>query len=200
MDLTLNNVFALLAALLVTWCYIPYAKDIMRGKAKPARSARLMLILLIIIALLQQISMDVGWILAVTVGETIGSLAILVMALKRGVGGFSRTDVICYILLIADLCWWLATRDALLALHLTIIADTIAFYPTLIKTWHNPTSETPLFYIVGTIAPLMNILAVGNYSYQIIVFPLYLAAINGLEVFLIYIRPKTACNDVILAE
>ena len=179
--------------------YIPYAKDIAKGRAVPARSARIMLTALIVIALLQQAGLGAGWAMAVTAGETVGSLAILVLALYKGAGGFNRTDVLCYVMLVIDVWWWLATKDALLALHLTMVADTIAFYPTVIKTWHNPKSETPLFFIAGTIAPILNMVAVGSYSYQTIVFPLYLAIANGIEVVLIYIRPS-ADNDVILTK
>lgn len=127
--------------------YIPYAVDIIKGRAVPARSARLMLTALIILALFQQVGLNAGWILAVTAGEVAGSVAILVLALYKGIGGFSRADIICYLLLLIDMIWWLATKDTLLALHLTIIADTIAFYPTLIKTWRFPSSETPLFIL-----------------------------------------------------
>ncbi len=80
-----------------------------------------------------------------------------------------------------------------------MLADTIAFYPTLVKTWNDPRSETPLFFIVGAIAPLLSLVAVGQYSYAVIVFPLYLSLVNGIEVILIYTR-RSGANDVILTK
>lgn len=168
---------------------IPYMRDIVQGRAKPARAARLMLLALTVLALLQQHSLGSGYTLAVTIAETLSSVVLLGLALKHGVGGMSRADMICYGLLGIDLAVWLISKNALLALHLTIIADTIAFWPTLSKTWHFPNSETPLFFWGGVIAPLLSIAAGGSVAYSVIVFPAYLSVANLVEIGLIYRRP-----------
>lgn len=182
----MREILGVTSALVVFTAYIPYAVDIIRGKVVPARSARIMLTLLLIVTLFQQQSLGSGWAMAVTVGETIGALGILVLSLKRGIGGLTRLDIICYALLAVSVGLWLKTDNALLAIHITIIADTVAFLPTMVKTWHFPKSETPLFFTIGATMPLLSILAEGNYTYAVMLFPLYLAAINSLEVALIY--------------
>lgn len=113
-------------------------------------------------------------------------MAILALSLSRGVGGLRGLDVTCYGLLLLDVIFWLTTKNTLLALHLTVLADLIAMFPTLAKTWHDPKSETPLFFIIGSIGPLVGVVAAGQLNYAIILFPLYLALINTLEVALIY--------------
>ncbi len=183
-----NAIFSTIAGLVLLLSYIPYGVDIAKKRVRPARSTRLMFVFLLLIALLQQHSLGSGWVLAITVGELIGSLSILGLAMKHGVGGFTRLDVTCYILLFSSLVLWAASGNVLLALHLTIVVDVIAFTPTLVKTWHAPKSETPLFFAVGAIAPLLGVVALESYSYSIIAFPLYLALVNGLEVGLIYKR------------
>ncbi len=188
---------SVLAAVLVCGAYIPYAIDIIRGRVIPSRSARLMLTLLIVIALFQQWGLKAGWTMAVTAGETIGSLAILALAFRKGIGGLKRLDQICYVLLIIDLFLWLTSKQTLLALHLTILADTIAVYPTLVKTWRQPSTETPLFYIAGIVAPLLSILAEGRYTYTVVLFPLYLALINTLVLILIYKRPAGLSGGIL---
>lgn len=183
-DFTILTSTAVGVILLAT--YIPYGIDIFKGKVKPARSARLMFVILLSVALLQQHSLGSGWVLAITIGELIGSMAIFGLAMKYGVGGLGRLDVACYVLLFASLVLWTVSDNALLALHLTILVDLIAFMPTLVKTWHAPKSETSLFFAVGAAAPLLGVAASGSYGYSIIAFPLYLAFVNGLEVGLIY--------------
>lgn len=194
-----GKIFSVLSAVLITWCYIPYARDIIKGKVKPARSARIMFAALTTLALLQQHSLGSGWTVAVTLGEVVGSLAILILALQKGVGGLRQLDIVCYVLLILSVGVWLTTKNAFLALHLTVLADFIAMYPTLHKTWYHPETETALFFAVGVIAPLMSIVAGGQYAYAIILFPLYLAVINSIEVGLIY-RKQPAANGDILAK
>ncbi len=184
----MKELLSIVAGVIVASAFIPYAIDIARGKVKPARSARIMFAVLMIIALFQQRELGAWWLLAVTVGDGIGAIAILVLSLKKGVGGLKRLDMICYGLLVIDVFVWLTTQNVLLALHLTVLADLIAFTPTLVKTWKHPQSETALFFILGAVGPLLNIIAVGEYGYAVLLFPFYLALANGIEVLLIYRR------------
>lgn len=172
--------------IIVFGAYIPYLFDVLKGKAQPSRSTRLMFATLMIIAISQQWNLGSRGTLAVTIGEAAGSFIILLTSFVHGVDGLKRLDVVCYGLLIVDVFFWLTTSDTTLALHLTVLADFIAFTPTLVKTWKQPKSETPLFYAAGVIAPLMSVLAGHNYAYGVILFPVYLAIANALEVGLIY--------------
>lgn len=185
----MREIFSIIAGLIALGGYVPYAIDIMKGRAKPARSARFMFAFLLIVTILQQGAVHSGWLVMFTAGELIGSVAILLLAFRRGVGGLSRLDKACYVLLIADIILWIITRNPLLALHLSVAADVIAFMPTLVKTWREPESETPIFFMTGVIAPTLNIIAVQHYSYATLLFPVYLAGVNLLEVLLI-IRPS----------
>jgi hypothetical protein len=182
----MRSIFAVLSILIAFGCYFPYMKDIAQGKAVPARSARIMFTVLMIIALLQQRHLGSGWALAVTIGEAAGSLAILSLAIKKGVGGLSRFDVGCYILLALSVIIWITTKNTFLALHLTVLADFIAFAPTLTKTWRWPQSETPFFFAAGVIAPLLSVVAQEGISYSVALFPLYLSLVNAVELVLIY--------------
>ena len=165
---------------------IPYMIDIVRGKARPSRSARIMLLFLIAVTLLQQKGLGTGGALSLTIAETVISIMLVGLALKYGVGGLSKSDKICYVLLAVDVAVWLATKNDLLALHLSIIADCVAFWPTLQKTWHDPKSETPLFFWSGVVSPLFAIGAEAHLSYQTLIFPIYILIANGMEVALIY--------------
>lgn len=180
----------LLAGAIALGGYVPYAFDIIKGRAQPARAARVMFLFLLIITVLQQNSVHSGSLIAFTIGELTGSVAILALAIKYGVGGLARLDLACYLLLIIDVVVWLVTGNALLALHLSVLADLIAFMPTLVKTWHKPKSETPIFFITGIIAPMLNIAATGRYSYAVLLFPVYLALINLAETLLIVVRGR----------
>jgi len=167
---------------------IPYMIDIVKGKARPARAARVMFFILLILTLLQQHSLGSGYAMAVTIGELVSSTMLLILAIPFGVGGLTRANKICYLLLGIDVLVWLLTKNALLAIHLSILADMISFWPTIEKTWRLPRSETPLFFWGGAVAPIFSILAQADWSYAVIIFPLYLTVANLLEVFLIYTR------------
>ncbi len=181
----MREILAVAALILGFYGFIPYLRDILKGKVKPARSARIMFAALLVIALFQQHDLGSRYALAITIGEAAGSILILLSSLKYGVGGLKKLDVVCYVLLAADLFFWLTTSNSLIALHLTVLADLIAFTPTLEKTWHDPSSETTTFFLLGVIAPLLSIAASKELTYGIILFPAYLAIANGFEVLLI---------------
>jgi hypothetical protein len=186
----MKEAVSLLAGVIVLIGYWVYAKDILAGKAKPARSARLMFVVLLIITLLQQRDLNSGWLLALTASEALGSLAILALSIRKGVGGITQIDLTCYGLLMVDVTIWLTTKNTLLALHLSVLADLIAFIPTLIKTWRQPWSETAQFFVYGAIAAPLNVVANGQYTYGVLLFPVYLAIANSFEVFLVLWRQK----------
>ncbi len=175
-----------MAGLLVFYSYIPYGWDIIKSRARPSRSARIMLTILLFVALLQQHFLGSVWTLSVTVGELVGTVGILGLALKHGVGGLKKLDLACYLLLSLSILVWVTTGSALIALHMTILTDMIAFTPTIEKTWRDPKSETPLFFVLGAVAPLLNIASAQEFNYAILIFPAYLAAANFIEVLLIY--------------
>lgn len=192
----LASIIGIVAGVIALAIYVPYAIDILKGRVLPARSTRIMLTLVLIIVLLQQHELGSGWALGVTVGELVGSLAILGLSLPRGVGGSLKSDLVCYALLAAAVCAWLLVDNPLLALHLSIVADFIAFTPTLIKSWYMPKSETALFYIGGVVSALLATFAAGSFAYSVIVFPLYLVLINGLQLVVMYRPPSSRAQSV----
>jgi hypothetical protein len=185
-----REILSIIAGLIMLYSFVPYAKDILAGKVKPARSTRLMMVLLILVSLLQQHTLGSGWLLAITIGDGIGAVAILLLAIKHGLGGLRHLDMICYALLLIDVIVWVSTRNALLALYFSIVADVIAMTPVFIKTWRQPWTETPMFFALGVIAPLLNIVGAGHYVYAVILFPSYIALTNLLEVGLIVYRQQ----------
>ena len=186
----IKDMLTILAGAISLGAYIPYALDIVKGRAKPARSARIMFVGLLVVTLLQQKALGSGSLIVFTLGEAIGSVAILFLAIKYGVGGLSKIDIACYSLLIIDIIVWLLTGSPLVALHLSVLADIIAFTPTLLKTWKTPKSETAIFFVSGIVAPLLNIIGTGRYSYSVLLFPCYIAAANLTETLIITIKGK----------
>ncbi len=184
----IRNLLSISAGLIMLFSFLPYGRDIIRGRVRPARSTRLMMVLLLGVSLLQQKSLGSGWLVAMTVGDFIGAVAILLLSFRRGIGGLKRIDLVCYVLLLADVSVWISTSNALLALHLSILADLIAMTPVFVKTWRQPWTETPLFFALGVIAPVLNIIGAGKYGYAVLLLPVYIGLTNLFEVILITYR------------
>lgn len=182
----MSPIFAALSFVTIVGAAFPYMLDVVKGKAKPARATRIMLLIILILVLFQQHQLGSGWSLIITIAELIVSILLLFFGLRYGVGGLDRRSKICYVLLAVDVIFWLTTKNALIALHLSVLADFIASWPTFVKTWHDPKSETPLFWWSGVIAPVFAIISEQSRSYKTLLFPLYLILANGVVVLMIY--------------
>lgn len=89
------------------------------------------------------------------------AIGIFVLSIWRGVGGRSRTDIICLLVVVFGLGGWLLSGDAYVGLLCSITADLAAYVPTVLKTWQDPKSETHWTYTLSVLSALCGLLADG---------------------------------------
>lgn len=89
--------------------------------------------------------------------------------------------------------FWLIAKQPVASIILVVIADLLAFIPTVRKSWHKPHSETLSLYITNTLRFALALFAVKHYT---ILSSLWLAAwaiANGLfSTVLVLRRQQTA--------
>lgn len=181
----MRNALLVIATLLPLVGGVVYIRSIFKGKSLPQRMTRLLMLAIT--------GLSFGSLLAE--GDTSGiwlalasfAQAIIVWALsfRYGMGGRDRLDITCLVLCFAGIGVWLASGDALFGLCAFILADFVAVLPSLIKTIRLPHTELGLFYLLDAIAAAV-ILLVGPYSWQALLYPFYLLAINFAFVGIIY--------------
>lgn len=163
-----------------------YAQDIVSGKAKPHRTTRLTILLttsLTLLSLLAQKDTVAVWL---AMASTFQAVMVFGLSLKYGMGGWSRTDLLCLGLALTGIVLWKTTQNPVLALYAAIAADLIGMLPTLIKTFHFPTTETLRFYLLDTMAAFFSLLAIQTWNIQHFSYPLYLLLVNLTMVILIF--------------
>lgn len=187
----METLFGMLSFMLSFGFTIPYAIDIARGRAKPARSTRILFLILMTVILIVQGREFTSWVLALTVAEVMSQILLFGLSMKHGVGGVARLDIICYAAFTVSLSAYLLTKDAVLSLTLLILTDLIGFLPTLVKTWRDPSSETwPYYFFGGVIAAAASVLASATTAYVELAFPIYICAANGVVTALILLRER----------
>lgn len=187
----MHQFFGILATVIILGACIPYIRDILAGKVKPARSTRLMFLALLIVATLQSHDLGSKWSLLLLLGEILQGSVILVLSIKYGLGGLSKLDILCYSLLLIDIVFWVSTSNTRIALLLTISADLIACVPTIAKVIRKPKSETPLFWFIGGAAALFAIFAEKEFKFDTIIFPVYLMLVNWIIGVLTFRKDKS---------
>lgn len=173
--------FGILSFVLSFGATIPYAFDIVRGRARPARSTRILFLLLMVVTLFVQSQEFTSWVLLLTIGELASQMLLFGLSFKYGMGGLSRLDITCYGAFAISLLAYLLTKNATLSLTLLILTDLIAFVPTIVKIWRDPTSDTWAFFVVGGMAAAAaSLLARSGNSYGEVIFPAYIFVSNAL--------------------
>ncbi len=183
------SIFILISSVIALISPIIYARAIFKGEAKPHRTTRLVLLLITALttaSLFAQQDTVAIWLAGVS---TIQSIAIFILSIKHGMGGYSRSDIICLLIALAGIVLWKVTENPVVALYFAILADFTGMIPALIKTYKLPHTEIYQFFLMDVFAGLFSLMAVRSWTLQEISFPIYIFLIN-LVMVLIIIRPN----------
>lgn len=161
------------------------------GGFRPQRMTRLLIFLLSLLF--------VGTLLAqgdrngiyIAVAQLFGSLVILLLSIRKGVGGWSPLDRIVLLLTLLSLVVWKTTDNPLLGLIMSTVTDFIGFVPTIVKIWHLPESEEWKFYMSDVVSSSLSLMSLTSYTLATTTFPSYILFINALGVALILGRRWT---------
>lgn len=168
--------------------YIPYFRDIFSGKTKPHAFSWLVWGVLNAIVFVGQVSDGGGagsWVVGFTAAVT---LSIFVLSLRFGEKDIKAFDWFCLIGAGVSLLPWLVTNDPLLSVILVTIIDILGFVPTIRKSYNKPHQETLVTYVLSTVKYLLAIVALQNYSWVTVLFPLAMVVVHIFFVALLIIR------------
>ena len=83
---------------------------------------------------------------------------------------------------------WIILQEGNIAIVFAILADGLAFLPTLVKAFRFPESENPYPFIGGMIAALIALAIVTTYDFKHLAFPLYILIVDVLASLFIYFK------------
>lgn len=174
-----------LSSILAGYAYLVYAIAIWKGEAKPHRTTRFVVLLieaLTTATLYAQGNTTAIWLSSV---YTLSSLALFLLSIKRGMGGWAKTDILCLVIALMGIILWKITANPLLGLLFSIAADFAGVVPTFIKTYKYPHTEVWTFYAIGLAAVFLNMLAIQKWTIGEYAYPVYIAFVNSTMIFLI---------------
>lgn len=182
-------IFILISSLLALISPVIYIKAILKGEAKPHRTTRLILLLvtsLATVSLIAQGDRVAVWLAAVS---TLQSIFVFILSIKHGMGGWGKMDILCLLIALLGIFLWQTTKQPIIALFASIMADFTGMIPALIKTYKFPKTEIWTFFILDAIAGTLSLMAVKSFTIEQVSYPIYIALIN-LAMVVIIIRPK----------
>jgi hypothetical protein len=95
-------------------------------------------------------------------------------------------DYTCGVLAVLALIAWAVTSNPAIAIFFAILADALAGFPTIIKSWKFPETETGLGYVAAWMSAFIGFIIAPNNSFPAIGFLVYLLFLNGSLIIAIY--------------
>jgi hypothetical protein len=183
-------VFGVLAGALQAFLYVPYVRDVLRSSTRPHRGTWGIWCILSVIVLASQRADGGRWSLMVVVAQLVGTSGILVLSIKRGVGGATRVDLALLGVAAAGLVGWYVAGDPTVATICVVLADSAAVVMMLPKTWADPYSETLSAFAMSALSGFLAMAAVGSLNAGLLLYPAYFTIADLLVVGII-VRQRT---------
>lgn len=173
------NSIGILAGILALVQFVPYVRDILRHKTKPERASWLIWTVLSGVIFASQVAKGGGPSLWMSAMQGVGNLTVLVLAFKFGtISGFNRRDSIALVLAGVGIILWALTKEPTIALMVAIAVDAIGATLTIVKGYRDPESETMLTWVLSDLSGLFAALAVGQISFALLAYPIYVSIAN----------------------
>lgn len=174
----LQEWIAISTGLLMLAAVPPYLIDIFKGKTKPERTTWFIWSVLGTIAFISQISLHGGWSLVFIGIDGLGNIAVFLLSIKYGVGGWTRLDKIALAIALVGVVVSVLARQPVLAIMGVIVADAAGTILTIRKAFLQPSTETSItWFAIGT-ASLLSAVSVGAWRWSVLIYPLYLSLAN----------------------
>lgn len=137
----MKEVISGIAVVLTFIAYIPYYRDVLKGKTHPHVYSWSLWGLLTVLLVALQIKGGAGPATWVTAAAGLLCIGVVFLSLKGDKKDITKSDTIVAILSLIAIGFWLVADQPVVSIILVIIADGLAFIPTIRKSWHKPHSE-----------------------------------------------------------
>ncbi len=176
----MKETIATIAALLAIAGNVPYLIDVFRKKITPHSYTWLIWSIVSGTIFFGQIAKGAGVGAIPTGASEIFTIIIFFFSLRYGWKGISRTDTYFLITALLGLIPWALTKDPTLSVVIMVSIDTVAFIPTLRKTWRAPETETSLLYGTNAVRHFLALFSLQAYNIATMLHSLVMIVLNTL--------------------
>jgi hypothetical protein len=190
----MKQVISAVAVFLTFAAYVPYYRDILKGKTRPHIYSWSLWGLLTILLVALQIKGGAGPAIMITAAAGLLCLGVIILSARNGKRDIEVSDTIVAILSLIAIAFWLIANQPIISTILVILADGLAFIPTVRKSWHNPHSETLSLYVTNTLRFSLALAAVQTYTFLSAAWIIFWAILNALFSIMLVVRRKQVKN------
>ncbi|MCL2332147.1 MAG: hypothetical protein FWC54_01495 [Actinomycetia bacterium] len=185
----MKTLFSLLAMACSLSGGVVYVVSVLRGHARPQRITWLLWAILGVVYLLSALRSQGNVIY--TFASFIGPFTIFLLALKYGVGGTSRLDLVSLAIAVFALVLLMFTKRPILSILLCLFVDAIGAFLTINKILKDRSSEPRIMWFLSALGGAFALLGLHDYRLENLLFPTYIL-ILGLITFTLVRSPQKA--------
>ncbi|HBU07460.1 MAG TPA: hypothetical protein DEB09_05265 [Candidatus Magasanikbacteria bacterium] len=170
--------------------YIPYIRDVINKKTKPHIFTWFVWSIIVSIAFFAALSKGAGagaWVLGIS---ALLCAFITVISYFHGDKDYKMIDWICLVISLVGILGWQLTNSPLVAIVMVVIADLLAFIPTVRKGYSKPFEETISTWLLNALKHFIGLLALQAYNLVTCLYPVSLIIGNGLFGVVLIIRRR----------
>jgi hypothetical protein len=179
--------FVLLAFAINIAGSIAYARDTLYGNTRPNRVTWTLWTTVPLIIFLAQLGENVGWVSLLTLSSCLGPGIILLASFlnKKAYWKLTKFDLLCGLISVLALIFWLITKTGTVAIMLSITADFMAGLPTLIKAYRFPHTESTNAYLTAMISAVITLFTIQTWNFATYSFTVYMLLFTTVVYILI---------------
>ena len=168
--------------------YVLYILSIVKGYAKPNLVSWAVWTIAPFIAVFFQLKAGAGLSVLPVFMAGFGPLMIIVAAflVKKAFWKLTAFDIFCGALALFSLVIYIFTHNLGISIFFAILADAIAFIPTMIKGWKFPETESHYAYSFSIISNTIALFVITNWEFTIYSFSFYLIIANVIMTFILF--------------
>ncbi len=181
------GIFSAIAGLLFLAGFVPYIRAIWHGETKPNKASWLIWTFLDAVTLAGMYAK--GTENAQIVCAFVGSVVVLVLALKHGKSGWSMLDKASLIAAITGVVLWAAFSDPDIGIVASLVVVTVGSFPTFVSAWNDPGAENKAGWTLFFLSCVFGVMAITEWTLASAAQPIAFLFTNLTMVSLIYCRP-----------
>lgn len=191
---TAKQIISIIAVVLTFSAYIPYYRDIIKGKTHPHIYSWLLWGLLGVLVFALQVLGRAGPAAFVTLTASLMCVGVVTLSLRHGKRDITPIDTIVALLSLVAMIFWLLVKEPVISIFFAVAADLLAFEPTVRKSWRKPYSETLSLYVTSSLRFCLAVLAIREYSLLSTLWPAAWVVANGAFAGMLIIRRRQLAN------
>ena len=174
----------------LVWCSV-YIKDTLQWKTKPNKITWLLWSIAPMVATFVAIKSWVTWAVLPVFMSWFGPFLVFIASFfnKKSYWELHSFDYICGWLSVISLFIYLITKNPVLSITFAILSDWLAAFPTLVKSWKNPSTESVAPYLTWLFNAITSFFALQIFSFSELAFPIYLVFMD-ISLILLVSWPK----------